>query len=113
MQGWSRVFAGQEDRIVRVAAVHTGWVGQEEPFLEADLDPMRPADHFDAYAITGYFGHELGDEEGPRKVRRWLKQGEQVAIEKSVEEIRKTSVAFLTKRPGRITRGCLSPMGWI
>ncbi|MCH2249375.1 MAG: calcium-binding protein [Cognatishimia sp.] len=96
MQGWSRVFAGQEDRIVRVAAVHTGWVGLEEPFLEAHLDPMRPADHFDAYAITGYFGHELGDEEGPAQVRSWLKQGEQVAIENSVAEIRKTSVDFLT-----------------
>ena len=97
MQGWSSVFAGQEHRIVRVAAVHTGWTGLEEPFLEAPLDPSRPADHFDAYAVTGYFGHELGDEDGPANVKRWLRQGQQVAIENAVAEIRSNSLKFLTK----------------
>ncbi|WP_370227193.1 hypothetical protein [Cognatishimia sp.] len=97
MRGWSTVFAGQEERIVRVAAVHTGWIGLEAAFLEAPLDGARPADVFDAYAVTGYFGHELGDEGGPAKIKRWLKSGQQVAIQNAIEEIRKTSFKFLTK----------------
>jgi hypothetical protein len=44
--------------------VHTGWPGLEEAILfganaTAALGDT-PAAHFDAYAVTGYFGYELG-----------------------------------------------------
>lgn len=101
MQLWTTAFAGQTDRLVRVAATHTGWPGLEDSFLEAPLERTRPADYFDAYAVTGYFGHELGDEHGPRKVLGWVRdskasgQGYQAAIERAARELRDNSVAFL------------------
>ncbi|SHJ03218.1 hypothetical protein [Wenxinia saemankumensis] len=59
---WSRVFAGQEDRLVRVVGVHTGWPGLEEALLGPDGSRLDPAAHWDAYAVSGYFGHDLGSE---------------------------------------------------
>ena len=97
MQIWTEVFQTQPDRIVRVAAVHTGWPGLEEAFLEARLDPLRPADWFDAYAVTGYFGHELGDADGPANIKRWLRKGMDHAIAKATDEIRGNSLRFLTR----------------
>ena len=53
-------------------STQTGWRGLEAPLLEAPLwvaeDPARnapPAAHFDAYGVTGYFGHQLGNEKAP------------------------------------------------
>lgn len=94
---WSDVYKGQEHRLKRVAAVHTGWPGLEVSFFEAEMDDMRPAEYFDAYAVTGYVGGELGEEKLPRKVKRWLRWGFQNAIEKSIEEIRVSSFAYLTQ----------------
>jgi hypothetical protein len=79
MQVWTRVFgAAAPARLVRVAAVHTGWpeleVAQfDAPRLMAE-DPGRlpPVTAFDAYAVTGYFGHDLGTEERADTVRSWL-----------------------------------------
>jgi hypothetical protein len=65
MQIWADVFGSSADhRLRRVVSVHTGWPGLEESVLfganaEAELG-AAPAEYFDAYAVTGYFGYELG-----------------------------------------------------
>ncbi|HGG05019.1 MAG TPA: calcium-binding protein [Aliiroseovarius sp.] len=67
---WADVFGADADtRLKRVIAVHTGWLGLEEPLLDAPLwradDPTAlPAEKaFDAYAVSGYFGLDLGMED--------------------------------------------------
>ena len=94
MRAWGGVFAGEDAaRLVRVVAVHTGWVGLEEPLLEAPLwqaeagsAGLSPAAHFDAYAVSGYFGFELGDGEEGRltDTLRWIAES-RAAAEKSAE----------------------------
>ncbi len=60
------VYAGEEDRLVKTIATHTGWPGLESAILEAPdyvaLDPANAAPYtlFDTYAVTGYFGYGLG-----------------------------------------------------
>jgi hypothetical protein len=77
VQIFNRVFAGQEDRLVRVLATQTGWLGLEEQ-LEAKRwqreDPANPAPPtlFDVYAITGYFSALAGYPEKAPTVKRWL-----------------------------------------
>ena len=57
------------ERVVRVAATFTDWPGLEQAVLEAPLaKDIRPVDHFDAYAVTGYFGLELGNDDFAPKV---------------------------------------------
>ncbi len=68
MSLWASVFTGADaGRIVRVMAVHTGWLGLEEPFMAAPLlvaeGGTPPLESFDAYAVSGYFGFDLGLEE--------------------------------------------------
>ena len=68
MDIWSDVYGAEASaRLVRVMGVHTGWTGLEEPFLEAPLavaeGRLAPKDSFDAYAVSGYFGFDLGLEE--------------------------------------------------
>lgn len=76
---WAEAFADDRpDRLVRVASTQTGWLGLEEQFLEAPLwraeDPRngKPADYFDAYAVTGYFGGVLGRDAYVDVVRAWI-----------------------------------------
>ncbi|MEY8837875.1 hypothetical protein AB9K41_02415, partial [Cribrihabitans sp. XS_ASV171] len=76
---WTEVFGDQaEDRLVRVIATQTGWIGLEQTILEApdwvaeEDGRAIPATHFDAYAVTGYFGGALGWEDRLPMVRRWL-----------------------------------------
>ena len=97
MSLWADVFKGQAHRLKRVAAVHTGWPGLEVSFFEADLEPTRPVTAFDAYAVTGYVGSELGEGKLPRHIKRWLKNGVAHAIDKSIEEVRVTSFAYATE----------------
>jgi hypothetical protein len=65
VQIFNRVFAGQEDRLVRVITSQTGWLGLEEQLLAEHWrreDPANPSppDMFDVYAITGYFSGLAG-----------------------------------------------------
>ncbi|QHQ34091.1 calcium-binding protein [Algicella marina] len=63
---WDDVYGPEaEARVINVIATHTGWPGLENYFLDAPLWTTetgrdRPATYFDAYAVTGYFGIELG-----------------------------------------------------
>lgn len=73
---WSDVYGAQaKARLRRVMGVHTGWLGLEEPFLKAPravAEGLAPPNaSFDAYAVSGYFGYDLGvEEENLPKVRQ-------------------------------------------
>ena len=73
---WSTEFAGIETRLVNVISTQTGWLGLEENILNAPLvvaeGAPKPADAFDAYAVTGYFGGILGLEARGAQVTGWL-----------------------------------------
>jgi hypothetical protein len=78
-QIWSEIFGDQaEQRLVRVIATHTGWIGLEEGLMAAplylaeDTKNLEPITWFDAYAVTGYFGLELGMDEMAPKVLEWI-----------------------------------------
>jgi len=78
-QIWSEVFGAQaERRLVRVIATHTGWMGLEKGlltaplFLAEDSQNLEPITWFDAYAVTGYFGHEMGMDEMAPQVLEWV-----------------------------------------
>ena len=75
---WDAAFGDQSERLVKVLATHTDWVGLEQGLFYAPLwlaeDPTNrpPVERFDAYAVAGYFGFDLGYEDGPEKVLGWL-----------------------------------------
>ena len=75
MDIWTDVFGGT-DRLMRVAATHTGWQGLEELILTSGRAEKalghKPQDSFDGYAITGYFGFEMGGDENAPQMKRWL-----------------------------------------
>ncbi len=78
-QIWSEVFAGEAtDRLVNVISTQTGWIGLEEDILNAPLWQAEaagkpiPAEVFDAYAVTGYFGGIMGVAEYEDLVQGWL-----------------------------------------
>ncbi|WP_226780963.1 SGNH/GDSL hydrolase family protein [Oceaniglobus trochenteri] len=89
---WSSILP--EDRLINVIATQTGWLGLEEAILTAPLSVAegnaRPADAFDAYAITGYFGGILGTEARAPLLRGWLAEGEATAL--AAKELRDGSV---------------------
>ena len=87
-QIWTRVFAERRDRLVNVISTQTGWLGLEKQALEAPHwvaeDPARnapPFEAFDAYAVTGYFGHSLGTDKRRDLVRGWIEKSRQSAEE--------------------------------
>lgn len=95
MDIWADVFGTEAvTRLVRVMGVHTGWMGLEEPFMQAPRAVAEglapPVESFDAYAVSGYFGFDLGlEEEGLPEVRRIVAtsrgKAEQAAREKGLE----------------------------
>lgn len=88
---WRAEFAGQEQRLQIVVGTHTGWPGLEEPLLMAPLAlehgqlTAPPATRFDAYAVTGYFGYELGGEDQQDTVLGWIDTSAAIARAKAVE----------------------------
>lgn len=73
---WSQVFADAPDRLVRVIATQTGWIGLEGDLLEAPLWQAEgnppPWQSFDVYAVTGYFNAELHEDSRQPMIRAWL-----------------------------------------
>ncbi|WP_238365021.1 calcium-binding protein [Mesobacterium pallidum] len=90
MDVWAEVFAETPDRLVRVVATHTGWPGLETALLDAPLGQAEgappPVTSFDAYAVTGYFGHHLGTAEGAAEVRAWIAASRAVALARAQEQ---------------------------
>ncbi|PIE07006.1 MAG: hypothetical protein CSA74_09510 [Rhodobacterales bacterium] len=83
---WAEVFgAGADARLMRVIATQTGWMGLEQEILNAGRWVSKgkgrsaPGLHFDAYAVTGYFGGHLaqGDRVGPLRV--WIAESRAAA----------------------------------
>lgn len=92
-QIWTEVFGeAARDRLVNVIATQTGWIGLEKTILEAPLwvaeKPGRkpPAAHFDAYAVTGYFGGVLGMEDRAPMVRQWIADSRALAAKAAGEQ---------------------------
>ena len=73
---WSEAFEDAPDQLVNVISSQTGWLGLEENILNAPLvvaeGAPTPAEAFDAYAVTGYFGGILGLEVRSAQVNGWL-----------------------------------------
>ena len=88
---WRDVFEGQDNRLSMVASTHTGWPGLEEPMLQAPLALERgqlstpPVEQFDGYAVTGYFGFDLGGEEMTDTLQGWIAASRAVARAKAAE----------------------------
>jgi hypothetical protein len=84
MNQWSDIWGDQAGRLVRVFAAHTGWPGLEQAALHGEQATEElgadPADSFDAYAITGYFGHDIGAEEHAARLLKWIDDSEAEAI---------------------------------
>ncbi|MFU8862308.1 MAG: hypothetical protein ACNA7O_00235 [Rhodobacterales bacterium] len=104
-QIWTDVFGAEaEERLVRVVATQTGWLGLEEGLLHAprwqaeDSANRPPFESFDAYAVTGYFGVGGDADEHSNRILGWLDQGEDYATERLLEELRNDSVASLINR---------------
>lgn len=97
---WREVFGAEaEERLRTVIAVHTGWLGLEEAVLEAPFavaeGHARPADSFDQYAVTGYFGETVDPQEDAPRLRRWLEEGEATATARFAAELQEGSLARL------------------
>lgn len=98
---WAEVFGAEaEARLVRVVATHTGWPGLETALLEAPLRQAEglppPAASFDAYAVTGYFGFELGQPGMAGQLHRWIARG--TAEAEATRVIREGSLRDLKER---------------
>ncbi|MFY0682138.1 MAG: calcium-binding protein [Thalassovita sp.] len=92
---WTDVYAEEAPaRLTRVVATHTGWPGLEEPMLNAPLWQKEnrankaPAESFDAYAVTGYFGHEMGGDSFAPQILDWLKISESEALKRSYKALK-------------------------
>ena len=94
---WAAVYGPDSDRLVRVIATHTGWPGLEEPLLMAPLAVAEgfapPVNSFDAYAVTGYFGYDIGSDEMADTLRGWITAGDATA--RVTAQIRSGSLAEL------------------
>lgn len=85
-QIWDAAFGTDAHRrLVKVIATQTGWLGLERPLLDAPLwvaeDPAHnraPSAYVDAYAVTGYFGAQLGYDK-VASVKQWIAASTQAA----------------------------------
>ena len=81
---WKGAFgAASTERLVRVVATQTDWLGLEAALLEAPLGTAAgwtaPHEHFDAYAVTGYFGAALGGDAKAPQVLAWISESRMAA----------------------------------
>lgn len=81
---WADTFGARgKDRLVRIIATQTGWLGLEDQILNApDVvaeGRPAPATLFDAFAVTGYFSALLGSDNKAPMVREWLKDSDAAA----------------------------------
>jgi len=95
---WADVLAGQEDRLIRVVATQTSWTGLETALLEAPLARaeglLPPHESFDAYAVAGYFGTELGQEDRIDEVLEWA--GREDVFDRAAAALRDGALAEAT-----------------
>ena len=92
---WAATYGGDTNRLIRIVATQTGWIGLEDQILNAPLvlaEGRNPVDSFDAYAVTGYVSALLGHETKADAVRQWLTEGTDAATAKAIQELRDGSV---------------------
>jgi RTX calcium-binding nonapeptide repeat (4 copies) len=72
---WKSTFGAAQDRVVSVISTQTGWKGLEDPILNTPAwvaEGHAPAyKSVDAYAVTGYFGGNLGSPDNAAIVKSW------------------------------------------
>lgn len=86
-QIWGDVYGdAHAKRLVRVIATHTDWPGLEKSMLLAPLwqaedttNNHPPVSYFDAYAVSGYFGHNFGSDEKVPQILKWIEQSKEMA----------------------------------
>ena len=88
---WTGVFdAEAATRLVNVIGVHTGWPGLEEPQLQAPLWQAEghdaPVERFQAYAVSGYFGHMIGGEDEGQRIKDMLDAAAETARQKGAAQ---------------------------
>lgn len=87
---WAEVFKATPDRLTRIIAVQTGWLGLESQILDAPLVVAEglapPVQSFDAYAVTGYFSGGLGGDAKYVAIKDWLRQSRQAALDQAALE---------------------------
>ena len=81
---WADVFGdAAKDRLTRVIATQTAWMGLETEILDAPLAVAEgrkpPVQSFEAYAVTGYFAAGLGTDEKASLVQGWLSESRRFA----------------------------------
>ncbi|UXX83518.1 hypothetical protein [Roseovarius pelagicus] len=89
---WAEIFNGADrTRLINVIATQTGWLGLERDILGAPLyvaenpaQNLPPHTVFDAYAVTGYFGHSLGTDRRADLMHDWLDQSRAKAEDEAV-----------------------------
>lgn len=106
---WSDVFAG-DDRLINVIGVQTGWLGLEQEALLAPLAQAEgfpaPSEAFDAYAVTGYFGYDLGEADNADRLQGWLAESRaadpgrpyDLAVARAAQDVREGSLDDLVTR---------------
>jgi hypothetical protein len=89
---WENVFGDEKHRVVSVISTQTAWQGLENAVLdspkwvaEGNEPPYKHG--IDAYAITGYFGRELGLAENTTTVESWLTEPDG-GFSKAFEQLR-------------------------
>lgn len=76
---WKQAFGGENRRVIPVMGTQTGWRGLEEgtlscPLWVAEASGRKPCyQHVEAFAITGYFSGNLGQDETLDQVLAWTR----------------------------------------
>jgi len=90
---WKQVFEGQTDRVRCLVSPQTGWLEMARAMLDC---PAWAADHpdlgrcftgTDAVAITGYFSGCLQEPQNEAKLRAWLAEGKERALDHFFEQL--------------------------
>jgi len=75
---WKDTFGSDRNRVLSVLSTQAAWKGLEDPLLNTPAwvaEGNEPAyKSVDEYAITGYFGNDLGTPENADVVRSWLSE---------------------------------------
>ncbi len=88
-----------DDRLVKVISTQTAYEGIEKSILESphwvEEGNPEPYTLFDAYAVTAYFGGDIGNQENYETISQWIEQDREGAFEKVFQELKDGSQADL------------------
>lgn len=88
-----------DDRLVKVISTQTAYEGIEKSILESphwvEEGNPEPYTLFDAYAVTAYFGGDIGNQENYETISPWIEEDREAAFEKVFQELEDGSQADL------------------